>query len=65
MKAPQFSIEIEREIRKGDDYFSLLIWLLPSIGARYLRACFGKEANLYLSWLIWTISVTLHWRNEK
>jgi hypothetical protein len=65
MKAPQFSIEIEREIHKGKDYHVFFLWLIPSISFRYIKACFGKEANIYLSWLIWTISITLHWRNEK
>lgn len=65
MKAPQFSIEIGREIRKGGDYYIFLIGLIPSISFRYIKARFGKEANLYLSWLIWTISITLYWRNEK
>lgn len=37
----------------------ILIELLPNIAVRYVDWDLGYEYNLYLSWLIWGVSVTL------
>lgn len=65
MKVPKISLHLERGIQKGKDFFAFFFELIPSVSFRYVRGGFGKEADLYLSWLLWTFSVVLSWRKTQ
>jgi len=55
----QFKVETQYW-RKGPERAGvILIELLPNIAVRYVDWELGYEYNLYLSWLIWAVSVTL------
>lgn len=62
MSAPRLYLHFENETRKGENFFVFFLELIPSITFRFVRGGFGKEANLYISWLLWTFTITLSWR---
>ena len=65
MNTPKLYLKVEKNTFKSNTAYSLLVELIPSVAFRYVRCGFGKEMNLYLSWILWTFSVTLSWRGER
>lgn len=65
MNTPKPYLKVEKNTFKSNTVYSFLVEFIPSVAFRYVRGGFGKEVNLYLSWILWTFSVTLSWRGEE
>ena len=63
MNTPKLYLKVEKNTFKSNTVCFFLIELIPSAVFRYARGGFGKEVNLYLSWILWTFSVTYQKRN--
>lgn len=65
MNTPKLYLKVEKNTFKSNTVYSFFVEFIPSVAFRYVRGGFGKEVNLYLSWILWTFSVTLSWMGEE
>ena len=56
---------IEKNYRMNNDLTFVLCELIPGISIRYIRGGFGREVNMYVSWLFWEMSITLSFKNTR
>ena len=59
MKHPKIKLNIENICTRRKDLIVFILEFIPSITFRYVKGKFGTEFNLYISWLIWSFSITL------
>lgn len=65
MRIGNLHIEIEKNYASRKDFRYFCIEFIPGIAFRYVKANFGKEYNLYMSWFLWVLSITYQKRNES
>ena len=57
--------KIEKNYHSDKKVAFYLFELIPGIAFRYIRGEFGREVNMYVSWLFWTMSITLSFKNTR
>ena len=64
MRIGKLHFRIEKNYAIREDMTHVGVEFIPCLTFRYLKAKFGKELNLYVSWLLWVFSITYHKANE-
>lgn len=59
------TFKIEKNYHSDKKLAYYLFELIPGIAIRYIRGEFGREENMYVSWLLWTVSVTISNKNKR
>ncbi len=65
LRIKNFFVDIEKSCTVKEDLTYAYIEIIPNVAFRYVKAKFGKEINLYVSWLIWAFSITYNKKNNR
>lgn len=56
----KITTRLEFTLFKRTDFRALYINLIPGFDLRFISGQFGKEFDIYLSWLLWGIEIAFN-----